>query len=81
VQPNNRNHELVQPRRGGRGTSGNRVKDEAKKYAEKWSEEEHANAHTWWTDGSQSDDGRVGAAAVCGDSEGGWKVLRSYVRK
>jgi len=45
VQSNNRNHELVQPRRGGRGTSGNRVKDEAKKYAEKWSEEEHTNAH------------------------------------
>jgi len=31
----------------------------------------------WWTDGSQSDDGRVGAAAVCkhGDS---WKAFHSH---
>jgi hypothetical protein len=56
-------------------------KDEAKEYAEKWSEEEHANAHTWWTDGSQSDDRREGSADLCGDGEGDWKVLPSYLRK
>jgi len=40
------------------------------------------NAHTWWTDGSRSDDGRVGAAAVRSDCErGGSKALRSYLRK
>jgi hypothetical protein len=27
-------------------------KDVAKRYAERWMEEEHTNFHTWWTDGS-----------------------------
>jgi hypothetical protein len=31
--------------------------DETKRYAEKWSEEGYMNTHTWWTDGSRSDDG------------------------
>jgi len=36
--------------------------------------------------GPRSDDGRVGAAAVCSNNDGGssgesWKALRSYLRK
>jgi ribonuclease HI len=32
----------------------------------------------WWTDGSRSDDGRVGAAAVCKHGDG-WKAFRSHL--
>jgi hypothetical protein len=32
----------------------------------------------WWTDGSRSDDGRVGAAAVCKHGNV-WRSLRSYL--
>jgi ribonuclease HI len=32
----------------------------------------------WWTDGSRSDDGRVGAAAVCKHGNE-WKTGRSYL--
>jgi ribonuclease HI len=32
----------------------------------------------WWTDGSRSDDGRVGAAAVCNHSDQ-WRFNRSYL--
>jgi len=32
----------------------------------------------WWTDGSRSDDGRVGAAAVCKQRDG-WRDFRSYL--
>jgi len=57
-------------------------KDEAKNHAERLSKEKHTKACTWWTDGSRSDDGRVGAAAVCNHSErGGWRALRSYLQK
>jgi ribonuclease HI len=33
---------------------------------------------TWWTDGSRTDDERVGAAAVCLNGDG-WTVFRSYL--
>jgi hypothetical protein len=46
------------------------LKDEAKKYAEKWSEEKHVNAHTWWTDGSQSDDGEWEPYAATAEEAG-----------
>jgi len=32
----------------------------------------------WWTDGSRSDDGRVGAAAVCKHRDE-WRSRRSYL--
>jgi len=32
----------------------------------------------WWTDGSRTDDGRVGAAAVCLNGDA-WTVFRSYL--
>jgi hypothetical protein len=32
----------------------------------------------WWTDGLRSDDGRVGAAAVCKHSDG-WKAFCSHL--
>jgi len=32
----------------------------------------------WWTDGSRSDDGRVGAAAVCKPRDE-WRSRRSYL--
>ena len=32
----------------------------------------------WWTDGSRSDDGRVGAAAVCKDGNQ-WRSRRSFL--
>jgi ribonuclease HI len=32
----------------------------------------------WWTDGSRSDDGRVGAAAVCKHGDG-WKAFGSHL--
>jgi hypothetical protein len=32
----------------------------------------------WWTDESRTDDGRVGAAAVCLNGDG-WTVFKSYL--
>jgi len=52
-------------------------KDEAKRYVEKWLEEKHMNTHTWWTDGSRSDDGKVGALAVYSDNGEGWISVRN----
>ena len=41
----------------------------AKSAAQRWAREKEAKIKAgvwmWWTDGSRSDDGRVGAAAVC----------------
>jgi len=41
----------------------------AKRAVERWAREKEAKVRAgvwmWWTDGSRSDDGRVGAAAVC----------------
>jgi len=41
----------------------------AKRAAERWAREKEgksgSGAWVWWTDGSQTDDGRVGATAVC----------------
>jgi len=55
---------------------------EAKTAAELWAKRKESKAGsgtwTWWTAGSQPDNGRVEAAAVClnGDS---WTVFRSYL--
>jgi hypothetical protein len=54
----------------------------AKRAAGIWAKEKDGKSGsgtwTWWTDGSRTDDGRVGAAAVClnGDSS---TVFRSYL--
>jgi len=44
-------------------------KSTAKSAAQHWAKENEvqvgAGVRLWWTDGSRSDDGRVGAAAVC----------------
>jgi len=52
----------------------------AKGEAIRWARESEAKVGAgvwmWWTDGSQSDDGRVGAAAVCKHADR-WKAFRS----
>jgi len=54
----------------------------AKREAMQWAREREAKVGAgvwmWWTDGSRSDDGRVGAAAVCKHGDG-WKAFRSYL--
>jgi len=54
----------------------------AKRAAERWVREKEGKAGsgtwTWWTDGSRTDDRRVGAAAVCLNGDG-WTVFRSYL--
>jgi hypothetical protein len=55
---------------------------EAKRAAELWAKEKEgklgSGTWTWWTDGSRTDDERVGAAAVCQKGDG-WTVFRSYL--
>jgi len=54
----------------------------AKTAAQRWAREEEAKVGAgvwmWWTDGSRSDDGRVGAAAVCKHRDQ-WRSRRSYL--
>ena len=52
----------------------------AKRAAELWARVKRGKAEsgvwTWWTDGSRTDDGKVGAASVCLNHDG-WTVFRS----
>jgi alpha-glucosidase (family GH31 glycosyl hydrolase) len=52
----------------------------AKRAAQCWAREKEANVGVgvcmWWTDGSRSDDGRVGAEAVCKHGNE-WRTHRS----
>jgi len=54
----------------------------AKRAAQHWAREMEATVGVgvwmWWTDGSRSDDGRVGAAAMCKHSNE-WRTCRSYL--
>jgi len=54
----------------------------AKRAAQRWAETKEREAGygtwTWWTDGSRTDDGTVGAASVCLTGDG-WTVFRSYL--
>ena len=54
----------------------------AKRAAELWAQSKESKAGsgtwTWWADGSRTDDGRVGATAVCLTREG-WTVFRGYL--
>jgi len=54
----------------------------AKRAAEQWAREKEGKSEsgtwTWWTDGSHTDDGRVGAAAIYLNREG-WTVFRGYL--
>jgi hypothetical protein len=54
----------------------------AKREARRWAGEREAKVGVavwmWWTDGSQSDDGRVGAAAVCKHRDG-WRAFHSHL--
>jgi len=54
----------------------------AKREAFRWAREREAKVGAqvwmWWTDGSRSDDGRVGAAAVCQHGDH-WKPFRSHL--
>jgi len=55
----------------------------AKSAAQRWGREKEAKIGAgvwmWWTDGSRSDDGRVGAAAVCKHGNQ-WRSCRSFLR-
>jgi len=55
----------------------------AKSAAQRWAREKEAKVTEgvwmWWTDGSRSDDGRVGAAAVCKHGNE-WRSRRSFLR-
>jgi len=52
----------------------------AKREAKRWVREREAKVgagvRMWWTDGSRSDDGRVGAAVLCNHRDG-WRAFRS----
>jgi len=54
----------------------------AKIAAQRWAREKEvkvgAGVWMWWTDGSRSDDGLVGAAAVCKHGSE-WRTRRSYL--
>jgi len=54
----------------------------AKRAVQRWAREDEANAGVdvgmWWTDGSRSDGGRVGAAAVCNHRDR-WRSPCSYL--
>ena len=54
----------------------------AKSAAQCWAREKEAKIRAgvwmWWTDGSRSDDGRVGAAAVCKHASQ-WRSRRSFL--
>jgi len=53
-----------------------------KREAVRWVREREAKVGAgvwmWWTDGSRSEDGRVGAAAVCKHRDG-WRAFRSHL--
>jgi hypothetical protein len=52
----------------------------AKRAAKRWARDMEGKAGSgtwmWWTDGSRTDDGRVGSAALCVTTEG-WTVFHS----
>jgi len=54
----------------------------AKTTAQSWAREKEAKIGAgvwmWWTDGSRSDDGRVGAAAVCKHGNQ-WRSCRTFL--
>jgi len=54
----------------------------AKSATQRWASEEEAKIRAgvriWWTDGSRSDDGRVGAAALCKHGNE-WRPCRSFL--
>jgi len=54
----------------------------AKRAAQRWAREKEAKVGAgvwmWWTDGSRSDDGQVGAAASCKHRDE-WRSRRSYL--
>jgi len=54
----------------------------AKRAAQRWAREKEAKGESgvwvWWTDGSRSDNGRVGAAAVCTHGNQ-WRSHRSFL--
>ena len=54
----------------------------AKRAVKRWAREKEAKVGAgvwmWWTDGSHSDDGRVGAAAVCKHSDE-WRSRCTYL--
>lgn len=54
----------------------------AKRQAIRWVRETQAKVGAevgmWWTDGSRSDDGRVGATAVCEPGDH-WNIFRSHL--
>jgi len=54
----------------------------AKSTAQRWATEKEAKIGAgvwmWWTDGSHSDDGQVGAAAVC-KHRNEWRSRRSFL--
>ena len=57
-------------------------KSTAKRAVQRWAREKEAKVGVgvwmWWTEGSHSDDGRVGAAAVCKHGTE-WRTHRSYL--
>jgi hypothetical protein len=54
----------------------------AKRAAKPWGRDMEGKAGSgtwmWWTDGFRTEDGRVGAAAVCVNVDG-WTVISSYL--
>ena len=54
----------------------------AKRAAQRWARETEAKVGArvwmWWTDASRSDDGKVGATAVCKRRDV-WRSCRSYL--
>ena len=50
----------------------------AKRCARETEAKIRAGVWMWWTDGSRSDDGRVGAAAVCKHQDQ-WRYRRSFL--
>ena len=53
------------------------ARSEAKRSASEREAKVGAGVWMWWTDGSRSDDGRVGAAELCKHRDG-WKAFRSH---
>jgi hypothetical protein len=57
-------------------------KSTAKRAAQRWAREKEAKVGAgvwmWWTDGSRSDDGRVGPAAMCKHGNE-WRTCHSYL--
>jgi len=54
----------------------------AKRVVQRWAKEKEAKVGAgvwvWWTDGTRSDNGQVGAAAVCKHGSE-WRTRRSYL--